>query len=218
MTAARLAAVVGGLALAGLTLPAPAVAQAAKSPGPGPTAGAWASYRWTSTLSQTVPVLVQQAGAGGGVTWSVVQESVTPAPLVVTYSVVRADRRSYTLQIVTQAGPDSPPLSVTQVTLDRASGKARRSVIRGPKGPVATPESTLRPFREADVPQGQREEVVVPAGRLTAVHGQAQGAEVWVADTVPVLALVKAVWRDGTLELVSSGPSGAKDLLKAGSQ
>ena len=58
----------------------------------------------------------------------------------------------------------------------------------------------------------------MPAGRLMAVHGQAQGAEVWVADTVPVLALVKAVWPDGTLELVSSGSSGAKDLLKAGSQ
>jgi hypothetical protein len=58
----------------------------------------------------------------------------------------------------------------------------------------------------------------VPAGRLAAVHGTAQGAEVWVADTVPGLALVKAAWRDGTLELVSSGQSGAKDLLKPGSQ
>jgi hypothetical protein len=216
VTATRLAAVVGGLALVGLALPAPVVAQGAKSPGP--TVGAWASYRWTSTLSQTVPVLVQQAGPGGRVAVSVVQEPVAPGPLVVTYGVVRADRGSYTLQIVTQAGPDSPPLSVTQVTLDRASGKARRSVIRGPKGPVATPESALRPFREAAVPQGQREEVVVPAGRLTAVHGQAQGAEVWVSDTVPVLGLVKAVWRDGTLELAGSAQSGAKDLLKAGSQ
>ncbi len=216
MKAVRLAAVVGGLVLIGLVLPAPVVAQGAKSPEP--AVGAWASYRWTSTLSQTVPVLVQQTGAGGRVAWSVSQESVTPGPLVVTYGVVRADRGSYTLQIVTQVGPDAPPLSVTQVTVDRASGKARRSVIRGPKGPVATPESVLRPFREAAVAQGRREEVVVPAGRLTAAHGTALGAEVWVADTVPVLALVKAVWRDGMLELVSSGQSGAKDLLKPGSQ
>jgi len=214
--AARLAAVVGGLALVGLVLPAPVVAQGAKSSGP--AVGAWASYRWTSTLSQTVPVLVQQTGAGGRVALSVVQESVAPGPIVVTYGVVRADRGSYTLQIVTQAGPDAPPLSVTHVIVDRASGKSRRSVIRGLKGLVATPESALRPFREAGIEQGRREEVVVPAGRLTAVHGTAQGAEVWVADTVPALALVKAVWREGMLELVSSGQSGAKDLLKPGSQ
>jgi hypothetical protein len=214
--AARLAAVVVGLALIGLVLPVPVVAQGAKPPGL--AVGAWASYRWTSTLSQTVPVLVQQTGAGGRVGLSVVQESVAPGPNVVTYGVVRADRGSYTLQIVTQAGPDAPPLSITQVTVDRASGKARRSVIRGLKGLVATPDSALRPFWEAAVPQGQREEVVVPAGRLSAVHGKAQGAEVWVADTVPVLALVKAVLPDGVLELLGSGPSGAKDLLKPGSQ
>jgi hypothetical protein len=216
MNAARLAVAVGGLGLAGLVLPAPVVAQGAKSPGP--AVGAWASYRWTSRLSQTVPVLVQQTGAGGRVAWSVAQESVTPGPLVVTYGVVRADRGSYTLQIVTQVGPDAPPLSVTQVTVDRASGKSRRSVVRGPKGPVATPDSALRPFREAAVPEGQREEVAVPAGRLAAVHGRAQGVEVWVADTVPVLALVKAVRPDGVLELVSSGQSGTKDLLEPGSK
>jgi hypothetical protein len=214
--AVRLAAVIGGLTLAGLVLPAPAVAQGAKSPGP--TVGAWASYRWTSTIRQTVPVLVQQSRPGGPGTLSVVQEPVAPGPIMVTYGVVRADRRSYTLQIVTQEGPDTPPLSITQVTVDRASGKSQRSVIRGIKGLVVTPESALRPFREAGVPQGQREEVIVPAGRMTVVHGNAQGAEVWVADAVPVLGLVKAVWNDGTLELVSSGQSGTKDLLKAGSQ
>ena len=204
--------------LVALALPAPAAAQGAKPAEPkpaGPTVGAWASYRWTSTLTQTVPVLLQQTGAGGQMSLSVAQETVAPAPLVVTYAVVRADRGSFTLQIVTQSGPDAPPLSVTQVTVDRASGKARRSVIRGPKGPVATPESALRPFREAAVAKGQKEEVVVPAGRFMAVRGAAQGADVWVSDEVPALGLVKAMWKEGMLELVGSGPSGAKDLLKA---
>ncbi len=211
MKTTRLRAVTVGLALAASVAAEAATAQ-------GPSVGAWASYRWTSTLTQTVPVLVQQTGASGQVAWSVAQESVPPAPLIVTYAVLRGDRRTYTLQVVTQATPEAPPLSVTQITVDRASGKAWRSVTRGPKGPVATPESALRPFREADVAQGRREEVTVPAGRFTAVHGAAQGAEVWVSEQVPGLALVKAVWRDGTLELVGSGQSGAKDLLKAGSR
>jgi hypothetical protein len=208
---APLRAIVVGLALA-----ASVAAEAATAPGP--AVGAWASYRWTSTLTQTMPVLVQQTGASGQVSWSVVQESVAPGPLIVTYAIVRGDRRTYTLQIVTHATPDAPPLSVTQITVDRASGKTRQSVIRGSKGPVATPESAPRPFREADVAQGRREDVAVPAGRFTALHGTAQDGEVWVSAEVPVLALVKAVWRDGTLELVGSGQSGVKDLLKAGSR
>jgi len=182
---------------------------------PGPAVGSWASYRWTPSLTQTVPVVVQQPRPGGPPTWSVAQETVPVPPLMVTYAIVRGDRRSYTLQIVTQAQPDGPPLSVTQVTVDRASGKALRSVIRGAKGTVPTPESGIRPFREADVAQGRREEVAVPAGRMSAVHGAAQGAEVWVSDQVPPLGLVKGVWRDGTVELVASGATGAKDLLRA---
>jgi len=100
----------------------------------------------------------------------------------------------------------------------RTSGKAVRSVIQGAKRPVATPESGLRPIREADVAQARREEVTVPAGRFSAVHGAAQGAEVWVSDQVPVLGLVKGVWREGTMELVASAPSGAQDLLKTASK
>jgi len=211
MTVARpIAAMAAGLALA-----AAIAADAATAPGP--AVGASATYRWTSTLTQTVPVLVRQPGPGGQIAWSVVQESAAPEPIVVTYAVVRGNARSYTLQIVTRARPDGPPLSVTQVTVARTSGKAVRSVIQGAKRPVATPESGLRPIREADVAQARREEVTVPAGRFSAVHGAAQGAEVWVSDQVPVLGLVKAVWRDGTLELVSSAPSGAQDLLKKGS-
>jgi hypothetical protein len=207
MSAGRVSALAAGLALG-----AAAVAGAATAPGP--AAGAWASYRWTPTVTQTVPVLVQQPGAGGQVTWSVEQESTAAAPIVVTYGVVRADRKTYTLQIVTQARSDGPPLSVTQVTVSRASGKAVRSLVRGAKGAVATPESGLRPFRETEVAQGRREDVTVPAGRLSAVHGTAQGAEVWVSDQVPALGLVKGVWPDGTLELLKSAATGATDQLK----
>lgn len=199
------------VALGVLTAASVATAQAPR----GPAVGSWASYRWTPSLTQTVPVLVQQPGASGQVTWSVAQETVPAPPLIVTYAIVRGDRRSYTLQIVTQVQPDGRPLSVTHVTVDRASGKALRSVIQGSKGTVATPESGVRPLHEADVAQGRREEVTVPAGRLTAVHGAAHGAEVWVSDQVPSMGLVKGVWREGTLELVASGASGAKGLLRA---
>jgi hypothetical protein len=177
--------------------------------------GSWASYRWNSTIRQTVPVLVQQAGDGGPVAWAVIQESAPPPPLIVTYAIAQGDRRTYTLQIVTQDLPDGVPLSVTHTTVDRASGKAVRSLIRYPKGVIATPESGLRPWREADVPQGQRESVTVPAGTFTAVHGSARGAEVWVSDSVPALGLVKGTWAEGTLELLSSAATGARDLLRA---
>lgn len=207
----RAAALAAGLALAAALAADAATAR-------GPAVGASATYRWTSTLTQTMPVLVQQPGPGGQVSWSVAQETAAPEPIVVTYAVVRGDAKRYTLQIVTRTRPDGPPLSVTQVTVDRASGKMVRSLVRGAKGPVATPESGLRPFREADVAQGRREEVTVPAGRFTAVHGAAQGAEAWVSDQVPVLGLVKGVWRDGTLELVASASSGAQDLLKTASK
>jgi hypothetical protein len=131
---------------------------------------------------------------------------------------VGGDRKTYTLQITTHEQPDSPPLSVTQVRVDRASGKALRSLIRYPKGLIATPESGLRPVREADVAQGRPEEVTVPAGRFTATHGTAQGAEVWASDQVPALGLVKATWREGTLELQAGSPTGATDLFKMASR
>ncbi|HEV8674048.1 MAG TPA: hypothetical protein VGX21_08380 [Methylomirabilota bacterium] len=184
----------------------------------GPAVGGWASYRWTSTLTQTVPVVVQQTTAAGPGALSVVQEAAPLPPVIVTYSVVRGDRRTYTLQITTHEQPDSPPLSVTQVTVDRASGKARRSLIRYPKGLIATPESGLRPVRETDVAQGRPEEITVPAGRFTATRGAAQGAEVWASNQVPALGLVKATWREGTLELRTSGTTGATDLFKTASR
>lgn len=178
-----------------------------------PKVGGSATYRWTSSLRLPVSVLVARPGPGGQTTWSVAEESSTPSPVFVTYAVVRGDRKSYTLQIVTHDEAQSAPLSVTQITVDTASGKALRRVIRVPKGVIDTPESGFRPLREADVASGTREDVTVAAGRFSALRGTVQGAEVWVSDQVPAMALVKAIWPSGMLELVRSAPSGAEDLL-----
>lgn len=180
-----------------------------------PTTGATATYRWTSSLTRPVSVVVREHASGGQVTWSVVRETLPPPPLFVTYSIVRGTPKTYTLQVVTLVRPGSPPLSVTQVTVDRRSGRAVRSLIQHPGGVSPTAESGLRPLHESDVPDGRRDEVTVPAGRFDAVHGRLQGAEVWVSDRVPGLGLVKAVWPSGTLELIESATTGARDLLGA---
>jgi len=178
-----------------------------------PPVGAWATYQWTSAVRQDVPVLVRQDRPGAAPSWSISQESTTPRPLYATYAIVRSDPRSYTLQIVTQQTADGPALSVTQVRVDRKTGKALRSVIQHPRGVVPTPENGLRPFRQAAV-QGPEETVVVPAGRFSAVRARWQDGTVWVSDQVPALGLVKATFPSGTLELVKAGATGAKDLLR----
>jgi hypothetical protein len=128
--------------------------------------------------------------------------------------VVRGDPKSYVLQIVTRPTADGPPLSVTQVTVDRASGKTLKSVIRDKKGIIPTPESGLRPLRQAGV-QGTSEEVTVPAGRFTAIKAPHRNGTVWVSDQVPALGVVKGVFPDGQLELVKRGTTGAQDLLRS---
>ncbi|MGH7266540.1 MAG: hypothetical protein ACREMB_17085 [Candidatus Rokuibacteriota bacterium] len=192
----------------GLLLASASLAAAAAPPGP--AVGAWATYRWTSSMRQDVPVLVTDPS--GQITLA--QESTPPPPLFVTYAVVRADARSYTLQIVTRKRPDDSPLAVTQVRIDRGSGKALRSVTQRPNGVIETPESGLRPFHQATT-QGTEEQVAVPSGRFTAVRAGYRGGTVWVSDQVPPLGLVKATFPNGTLELVRHGTSGAKDLLRS---
>jgi hypothetical protein len=197
------------------TIPLLALALAAGAATPsGPTLGAWATYQWTSSISQEVPVVGRQEGADGRVTWSVSRESTAPRPLFVTFGIVGGDAGTYTLQIVTSRALDGPPLSVTQLRVDRGSGKALRSVIRTPKGVTSTPDDPLRPFRTADV-KGTSESVSVPAGQLMAVRGLYRDGTVWVADEVPAMGLVKAVFPSGILELVRSAPAGAEDLLRS---
>jgi hypothetical protein len=179
-----------------------------------PAVGGWVTYEWRSAAKVDVPVLVQQPGAAGAATWSLDRETSAPRPIFVTYSVVRGDAKSYVLQIVTRATADGTPLSVTQVTVDRTSGKATKSVIRDKKGLIPTPESGLRPLRQAGV-KGTPEDVTVPAGRFTAIKAPHRNGTVWVSDQVPVLGIVKGAFPDGQLELVKSGTSGAQDLLRS---
>jgi hypothetical protein len=187
---------------------------AAAATSSGPAVGAWVGYRWTSSLSHEVPVVARQVGPGGQVTWAISRESAAPEPLFVTYGIARGDTRTYTLQIVTSRTLDGPSLSVTQIRVDRASGKVLRSVTQGPKGMVPTPADPLRPSRQADV-KGTQESVTVPAGQFMAVRAPYRDGTVWVSDQVPALGLVKATFPSGTLELVGSSPSGAKDLLRS---
>jgi hypothetical protein len=179
-----------------------------------PVVGSWATYQWVSSLKEQVPVLVKQDQPGGQPSWTVVTESVVPIPLFVTYSILSGDAKSYLLQIVTRQSMDGAPLSVTQITVDRASGKALKSVIQRPKGQIVTPESGLRPFRQATV-KGTAEDVAVPAGRFQTVRAPYQNGTVWVSDQVPAMGFAKAQLTNGQLELLKSGTSGAQDLLRS---
>jgi hypothetical protein len=180
----------------------------------GPAVGGWATYEWRSAAKVDVPVLVQQPGASGPATWSLDREPSGPRPIFITYSVIRGDAKSYVLQIVTRPTADGTALSVTQITVDRASGKALKSVIRDKKGITPTPESGLRPLREASV-KGTPEEVTVPAGRFTAVKAPYRNGTAWVSNRVPALGIVKGAFPDGQLELVKTGTAGAQDLLRS---
>ena len=202
---------VGGCGLAFLVPLALGVAIEAAAQGP--VVGGWATYEWRSTAKVDVPVLVRQPGASGAASWSVDRETSPPRPIFVTYSVVRGDAKSYVLQIVTRPTADGTPLSVTQITVDRASGKTLKSVIRDKKGLIPTPESGLRPLRQSSV-QGTPEEVTVPAGRFATVKAPHRNGTVWVSDQVPVLGIAKGAFPDGQLELVKRG-TGAQDLLRS---
>ncbi|HZS33251.1 MAG TPA: hypothetical protein VFC42_07720 [Methylomirabilota bacterium] len=209
MRRATLQGAVAG-ALVGLT-----VVLAAGAAAQGPAVGAWATYEWRSSATVDVPVLVQQPGAAGGpATWSVESERAAPRPVFVTYAVVRGDTKTYVLQMATRLSPDGAPLSVTQVTVDRSSGKTLKAVIRDRKGVIPTPDSGFRPFRAAAM-TGTPELVAVPAGRFTATKAPYRNGTVWVSDQVPVLGLVKGTFPDGQLELVKSGTAGAQDLLRS---
>ena len=166
-----------------------------------PVVGAWATYQWTSAVREEVPVLVKQEQPGGEPTWTVTKESAPPLPLFVTYAIVRGDAKTYVLQIVTRQTPEGIPLAVTQITVDRQSGTAVKSVTQRPKGLIATPESGLRPFRQAAV-KGATEEVGVAAGRFQAVRAAHPQGTVWVSDQVPAMGLVKATFPSGQLELL----------------
>lgn len=202
------------LVILALALAAAGLALGSAGAADGPAVGTWATYEWRSSTRVEVPVLVRQAQPGGQEAWALERELHSPPPVFVTYAIVRGDARSYVLQIVTRIAIEGPALSVTQVTVDRASGKALKAVIQGPRGTIATPESGLRPFRQA-TGAGPAEEVAVSAGRFSATRVPHQGGTAWVSDGVPAMGLVKGTFAGGQLELVRSGTSGARDLLRS---
>ena len=179
-----------------------------------PVVGSGATYQWTSTLKQEVPVLVTQDQPGAQSTWTVSTESVTPVPLLVTYSILRGDAKSYVLQIVTRQTMEGMPLAATQIPVDRASAKALKSVTQRPKGAVATPESRLRPFGQGAV-KGTEEDVAVPGGWFRAIRVPYQNGTVWLSDPVPAMGLAKAQRTTGQRELLKSSTSGARNLLRS---
>jgi hypothetical protein len=183
----------------------------APRPRTSPAVGGWATCQWTSSVSQESVLVREQTPAARPRGRS---PGPRPAAHLRDYTPSCAATPTYVLQIVTQKTLDGPPLSTTQVTIDRATGKATKSVIQRPKGPIATPESGLRPFRRAAV-KGTDEAVAVPAGRFPAVRAPYQSGTVWVSDQVPALGLVRATFPNGHLELVKSGTTGAKDLLRS---
>ena len=204
-----------GLALLVILTMGLAVETAAQGVGTSPAVGGWATYEWKPAARVEVPVLVQQPGAGGApATWSVDREAAAPRPIFVTYSVIRGDAKSYVLQIVTRPTAEGTPLSVTQVTVDRASGKALKSVIKDKKGVIPTPDSGYRALRQAGL-RGPSEEVTVPAGKFTAVKAPHRNGTVWVSDQVPALGIVKGTFPDGQLELVKRGTGSTQDLLRS---
>lgn len=178
-----------------------------------PAVGNWASYRWTSTIKEPQQVLVRETGADGKVTLRVEKVAAPAATLFVTYAIVGEQDTAYWLQVSTHEGPGALPLAVTQILVDKKSGKSLKSVTQRPKGLIETPENELRPLRESAV-KGDRQEVRVPAGSFVAIHAKVSGVEVWVSDRVAALGIAKAIFPNGVLELTASGQSGAKNLLK----
>ena len=132
---------IGPRSLALVVLLALGVAVEAAAQGRRPASAAGRRTNGDPRPRSTSPCSCSSPAPAGRPSWSVDREASSPRPIFVTYSVVRGDAKSYVLQIVTRPTADGTPLSVTQVTVDRASGKALKSVIRDKKGVIPTPES-----------------------------------------------------------------------------
>jgi len=178
--------------------------------------GSYATYKWTSKIEATGDVIYKTVSPDGKVSYKVIKEAVSPRPLYLTYSILKKTAKSYLVQIVARDGKDTEPLSISQVLLDRKTGKGLRAVIKSPKGiPVAyTPGRDFIHISERAVKDGKKMTVTVEGGTYSCLQGRFNGQEVCVSDEVPGLGIVKAIAEDGTLELIEGSPVGAKDLIK----
>ena len=164
-------------------------------------------------------MLVQQpAASGGAASWSVDQGGSRRPPIFETFSVVRGDAKTYVLQIVTRTTVDGTPLSVTQVTVDRASGKALKSVH--PRQEGRDPHAGERP---SSAPSGERARAPPKRSRCRPgasppIKAPHRNGTVWVSDQVPALGIVKGVFPDGQLELVEAEARRAHRICSAPSR
>jgi hypothetical protein len=178
--------------------------------------GSYATYKWTSKVEVKKDVLHKTVTPDGRVSYKVIKESVKPKPIYLTCSILKATDKDYLVQVVTRERKDTEPLSVSQVLVDRKTGKGVKAIIKSPKDlPVSfTPGKELIHIPEKAVKEGKKVKLTVEAGTYSCVQGTFNGQEVCVSDEVPSLGIVKANLEDGTAELIESSPTGAKDLIK----
>ncbi len=178
--------------------------------------GSYATYKWTSKMEATKDVLYKTVSPDGKVSYKVAKETVKSKPVYLTYSILKATNKDYLVQIETRSEKNKEALSVTQVLMDRKTGKGINAVIKSPKDvPVPFPPGNeLIHISEKAVKDGKKVNVTVEGGTFNCFQGTFEGQDVCVSDEIPTLGIVKANLKDGTAELVESSLTGAKDLIK----
>jgi hypothetical protein len=178
--------------------------------------GSYATYKWTSKIEATIDVLNKTVSPDGKVSYKVTKESVKPKPIYLTYAILKATDKDYLVQVITREAKDKEPLSISQVVIDRNTGKGIKAVIRSPKGvPLSYPPGKeLIHVQEKVVKDGKKVNITVEGGAFNCLQGTFKGQSVCVSDEFPTLGIVKATLEDGTVELVESSPTGAKDFIR----
>lgn len=182
----------------------------------GEKVGSYATYKWISKVETKKDVIYKTVTPDGKVSYKVTKETERPKPIYLTYSILKATGKDYLVQIVTRDGKDTEPLSISQILVDRKTGKGLKSVVKSPKDlPVAyTPGKEILHISEKAVKDGKKVTITVEGGTFGCLQGTFNGNEVCISDEVPTLGIVKATVEDGTLELIESSQTGARDLIK----
>lgn len=159
-----------------------------------PTPGAWAEYTVKSPQ------------------WSLrVRASVLPDP---------APAGRYWLELVTTA--DNAPLQAMRLLVHGSPAKPgnleRIELYRPGQAPLELPadglaNEPLTPRKPPRLVRGREEAVQVPAGSFKAQRFDAGDVRLWKSRTVPLWGLVKSHSPRQTVELSSSGSSGAQSVF-----
>lgn len=177
--------------------------------------GSYATYKWRSKVREG-NVLYRTVALDGSISYKVVKEPIEAKPFYFTYSILKATENDYLIQIVAQEGKDTEPLAISQILVDRKTGKNLKAVIKSPKGAALpfSPVEELTPISEKAVKEAKKVNITVEAGSYECLNGTFKGQEVYVSDKIPTLGIIKATLKGGMIELVSSSPAGARDLMK----